>query len=90
MGNNLFSTDNPPNTSVPDTFDRLCVTTLPVAPCSQSAGTTGYAMYARSYHSGGVNALLGDGSARFVSSGVNAAVYRALGSRADGEVPGEF
>jgi prepilin-type N-terminal cleavage/methylation domain-containing protein/prepilin-type processing-associated H-X9-DG protein len=39
---------------------------------------------ARSYHSGGVNVVLCDGSVRFVSDGVPLAVWRELGSRASG------
>ncbi|AGA31583.1 DUF1559 domain-containing protein [Singulisphaera acidiphila] len=41
---------------------------------------------ARSYHSGGVNTLLGDGSVRFVKSTINGTTWRALGSVAGGEV----
>jgi prepilin-type N-terminal cleavage/methylation domain-containing protein/prepilin-type processing-associated H-X9-DG protein len=36
---------------------------------------------ARSYHSGGVNVLMGDGQVRFVSDNVDLAVWRAIGSR---------
>jgi prepilin-type N-terminal cleavage/methylation domain-containing protein/prepilin-type processing-associated H-X9-DG protein len=45
---------------------------------------------ARSRHDGGVNALLGDGSVRFVRDAVDPATWQALGSRAGGEVPGDF
>ena len=41
---------------------------------------------ARSYHPGGVNALLGDGSVRFVKETISGRVWRALGSVAGGEV----
>lgn len=41
---------------------------------------------ARSYHSGGVNASLGDGSVRFFKSSINPNVWRALGTRSNGEV----
>ena len=41
---------------------------------------------ARSYHSGGVNALLLDGSIRLVSSAIVRDVWRALGTRSGGEV----
>ncbi|XZE33570.1 DUF1559 domain-containing protein [Pirellulaceae bacterium SH501] len=41
----------------------------------------------RSYHTGGVNCVLGDGSVRFVSSGVDQLTWAAVGTRAGGEVP---
>jgi len=44
------------------------------------------AITARSYHSGGVNALLADGSVRFVKDSINGWTWRALGSVAGGEV----
>jgi prepilin-type N-terminal cleavage/methylation domain-containing protein/prepilin-type processing-associated H-X9-DG protein len=46
------------------------------------------AVTARSYHAGGVNALLMDGSVRFVSNAVSTATWQGLGTRAGGEVPG--
>ncbi len=46
---------------------------------------------ARSYHSGGVNVLLADGSVRFVSNSVPINVWRAISTRSTGEVvPGNF
>ena len=41
---------------------------------------------ARSNHPGGANSLLGDGSVKFVKESVNIATWRALGTRAGGEV----
>lgn len=41
---------------------------------------------ARSWHHGGVNVLMGDGSTRFVSEGIHQAVWRGLGSRNGGEL----
>ena len=41
---------------------------------------------ARSWHHGGVNVLMADGSARFVSDGIARRVWRALGSRNGGEL----
>jgi prepilin-type processing-associated H-X9-DG protein len=45
---------------------------------------------ARSRHAGGVNLLLVDGSVRFVYNGVNLDTWHALGSRAGGEVVGDY
>ncbi|MHC5542716.1 DUF1559 family PulG-like putative transporter [Singulisphaera rosea] len=41
---------------------------------------------ADSYHPGGVNSLMGDGSVRFVKDSINGPVWRSLGSIAGGEV----
>ena len=43
-----------------------------------------------SRHTGGVHTLLADGSVRFVAQTVNLATWRALGTRAGGEVLGEY
>jgi prepilin-type N-terminal cleavage/methylation domain-containing protein len=44
----------------------------------------------RSYHVGGIQLVLGDGSVRFISDNINNATWRALGTRNGGEVLGEF
>jgi prepilin-type N-terminal cleavage/methylation domain-containing protein/prepilin-type processing-associated H-X9-DG protein len=44
------------------------------------------AMGSRSYHSGGVNVLYMDGSVHFIRSSIDPANWRALGTRAGGEV----
>jgi prepilin-type processing-associated H-X9-DG protein len=49
-------------------------------------GPTYAAITARSYHSGGVNGLFGDGSVRFVKNGIDGRSWRALGTVALGEV----
>jgi prepilin-type processing-associated H-X9-DG protein len=43
-----------------------------------------------SRHTGGVHALLCDGSVRFVSENIDRVLWRAVGSRAGGETVGEF
>src|SRR5262249_53936982 len=48
------------------------------------------ALTSRSYHVGIVHSLLADGAVRAVSSNIDLGVWRALGSRAGGEVVGEF
>jgi hypothetical protein len=76
--NSSFSTSQPPNTSVPDSLE------CSGNPACSPSGAARW-MYARSRHSGGVCAALGDGSTRFISDNIELAVYRALGSRAGGE-----
>ncbi len=44
------------------------------------------ALIADSYHPGGVNCLIGDGSVKFLKNSINGATWRALGSIAGGEV----
>jgi prepilin-type processing-associated H-X9-DG protein len=48
------------------------------------------AITANSYHAGGVNALAGDGSVRFVSDNVDLAVWRAAGTVSGGESADNF
>jgi prepilin-type processing-associated H-X9-DG protein len=43
---------------------------------------------ASSFHPGGVNVLLLDGSVRFIKSSVDLAAWNAMGTRAMGEVIG--
>ncbi len=62
---------------------------LNVAPTSDAAvlAVGGFA----SYHAGGSNILLGDGSVRFISQNISPGTYAQLAHRADGELPaGEF
>ena len=49
-------------------------------------GPTFAAVTSRSYHPGGVNVLLGDGSVRFVKDSVDGQAWRALGTVGGGEV----
>ncbi len=49
-------------------------------------GDTYAAVTSRSYHSGGVNVLMLDGSARFVQDRISLTTWRALGTRSGGEV----
>jgi prepilin-type N-terminal cleavage/methylation domain-containing protein/prepilin-type processing-associated H-X9-DG protein len=83
-----FTTTFPPNTRVPYSSGG---TTYDVDFSSSSEDTVGTALTyaavtARSYHTGGVNVLLMDGSVRFVSNAVPPAAWRALGTPNGGEV----
>ncbi len=92
-GNNWFSTLNPPNTSVPD-VQNYQGQSIPAAPTTNAGSSNTAAnkafLAARSYHSGIVNAALADASVRVITNGVDATVYKALGTRAGGEVTDEY
>jgi prepilin-type N-terminal cleavage/methylation domain-containing protein/prepilin-type processing-associated H-X9-DG protein len=79
----LFSTLYPPNSSVGDNVQGYCVS-LPKAPCGTQSVGDAFAL-ARSYHSGGVNACMGDGSVRFVNDNITPAIWSAMGTREDGD-----
>jgi prepilin-type N-terminal cleavage/methylation domain-containing protein/prepilin-type processing-associated H-X9-DG protein len=89
-GEQLFSTFNLPNSTVPDVAYG-CNQSFPRAPCT-AVGTdsqgANYNMSARSYHSGGVNAAMCDGSVLFVSASVSLNGWQAAGTRNGGETAG--
>jgi prepilin-type processing-associated H-X9-DG protein len=87
QGNVLFSTAQPPNTTVGD-VSNYCNSAL-YAPCQALSGNN-LQQYARSRHTDGVNALLGDGSVRFVSNSVNPLTWAALGTRELGDMINDF
>lgn len=69
----------------------FCTYAAPNSPIPDAAahGTIGF-FGARSLHSGGVNAALGDGSVRFVSETIDLEAWRSLGSCAGGEVASDY
>jgi prepilin-type N-terminal cleavage/methylation domain-containing protein/prepilin-type processing-associated H-X9-DG protein len=87
QGGVLFSTLDVPNTPNPDILE-WCDSTIPAAPCFSS--TNGIVLYARSYHLGGVNAAFADGSIHFISNAIAKPTWQALGTRAGGEVLGDY
>ncbi|WP_299462817.1 DUF1559 domain-containing protein [uncultured Gimesia sp.] len=95
MGATIFTAYNNPNARVPDIIAG-CDTSIPsgTSPflnCTQERTTADVYAAARSYHTGGVNALLADGAVRFISDNVdNAAIWRSLNTIRNEETIGEF
>lgn len=67
-----FLTSAPPNSAVPD--------------CGSDYYEGSGVFAARSFHPGGVNTSLADGSVRFVSERIHSRTWRALGTRQGGEI----
>ncbi len=91
-----FSTFETPNTSVPDRVYSCKATQVAgapnLAPCENgnAGGLAGRWNFARSWHTGGVQVALGDGSSRFVSENIDRQTWMKLGMIRDGQVIGEF
>jgi prepilin-type N-terminal cleavage/methylation domain-containing protein/prepilin-type processing-associated H-X9-DG protein len=84
-----YTHHRPPNTTVPDSVypANYCVSTKLQSPCLGNAYFWGEQDYAaRSYHPGGVNALLADGSVRFIKNSINLLTWQAIASINAGEV----
>lgn len=79
-----FTTQLRPNTLTADKLRRCA------PPCTLTGGENNGYMYTRSSHVGGVQSAFADGSARFVSENIDETTFRYLGSRADGNVIGDF
>jgi prepilin-type processing-associated H-X9-DG protein len=87
-----FNTNQPPNTMVADVSSNKFFLTghvqhpLSAMVTSNKVGDGYYTrMAARSWHSGGVNAGLADGSIRFIANQINLEIWRAAGSTNGGE-----
>jgi len=81
-----------PNTAVPySTGGKTYDVDFISSPEGRVANMPTYAaVTSRSYHTGGVNVLRMDGSVRFVRDSIPQAAWRALASRAGGEVNGDY
>lgn len=82
--NSAFQTDSSPYASNDTTSPNFNERNNP----DNAGAEAGVA--ARSYHSGGVHALLMDGSVRFISENIDQATWLNLLSIADGNIVGEF
>lgn len=85
-----FTTQYPPNSSIPDQVYQCKSTTMPTAPCQSMSTYATQRILARSYHVGGVHVVMVDGSVRFISNNIDTTVFQNLGSANGGEVLGEF
>ncbi len=81
-----FTTVFPPNTDVLFTSGGVDYDVDFIAATESNLGDTYAAVTARSFHTGGVNAVSMDGSVRFWSNSINPLTWRAMGTRAGGEV----
>jgi hypothetical protein len=88
----FFNTDQSPNTMEADIATNVALTghvRHPLMLCDSTAtdGKGGYLrMSARSWHVGGVNAGLADGSIRFVTNQIDLEIWRGAGSTNGGEI----
>jgi prepilin-type processing-associated H-X9-DG protein len=90
----IYQHNRTPNTTTPDDWRGALCVSIPKAPCINA-----YSAYnnrqvilsARSFHNGGVNVALCDGSIRFVQDSVNLNIWQALGTINQGEtISGNF
>ncbi|MDR2168613.1 MAG: DUF1559 domain-containing protein [Planctomycetaceae bacterium] len=88
----FFNTNQPPNTLFPDigysdsTAHIRHPASYVITSTSGGADSRYMRLSARSWHIGGVNAGLGDGSVRFVQDQINLDVWRAAGSTNGDEI----
>lgn len=82
-GGATFNTLESPNTQIPDEQIR-CENNNKSAPCINNSSNPN-SMYARSMHPGGVNAVMGDASVRFVTNSIDRSTWQSLGTRNGGE-----
>ena len=90
VGENLFSTTYGPNTLNADGC-YSCGTANPASPCTAvGSNYNGANQTARSYHPGGLNAAMADGTVRFITNSIPIGTWQALATASLGEVVGDF
>jgi prepilin-type N-terminal cleavage/methylation domain-containing protein/prepilin-type processing-associated H-X9-DG protein len=84
----MFTAATTPNSLIPDQLDGKggCPNPNASPPCFQASGSQLEFNAARSFHTGGVNVLFSDGSARFIKDSVSLLTWRALSTKDGGEV----
>jgi prepilin-type N-terminal cleavage/methylation domain-containing protein/prepilin-type processing-associated H-X9-DG protein len=92
MGASTFSCKFPPNSTTNDIIpacDGAIAANSPLKCTSNTSNGNTFAS-ARSQHTGGANAAFADGSVRFISNSIPAAVWSALGTKLGGETNIDF
>ena len=77
------------NHTLPPNWNRKVATGTQQYNCGDTS-ITYFHVSASSYHTGGVNVCFADGSVHFIADGINFATWQAMGSRAGGEVLGDY
>jgi len=88
-GSTMYMAYTPPNSSIRDQMNDTKDCAYPFQqnpPCSIGNGSQPDFAAARSHHSGGVNVLFADGSAKFIKDSVNIDIWRAISTKDGGEV----
>jgi prepilin-type N-terminal cleavage/methylation domain-containing protein/prepilin-type processing-associated H-X9-DG protein len=95
-GGGSFMTRFGPNKSIDVYGDNIygdflnqtifCVNEPPKLPCTGGAGDNGAYAGTRSWHPGGINVGMGDGSVRFIKDSIDSRIWVALNSIMSGEV----
>ena len=89
--NHLYSHTLPPNWNKPVTTGGVQKYNCgPTGSVPAGTEVQYFHVAASSYHSGGVNVCLGDGSVRFVRDSVDFATWQGAGTRIGGEVVGDW
>ena len=83
----LFVTARPPNSNAADICGWGCISSNATpCVCANDGGITSL----RSYHPGGAQVVLADGSVHFASEQVDTGLFQKLGTKAGGEVVGTW
>jgi len=88
-----FTTTLAPNSDVIFNYSGVAFHNTDYASRQEGSSTTSAsysALNSRSYHPGTVQSALADGSVRTINENIDLSIWRALGTRAGGEVVGDF